>query len=64
LVQDRHSLVLYTTATCNLNCKYCYIDKNSALTKIDDILEESFKGDYYFNFAIEIFPDPYQLEEI
>lgn len=62
--KDREILVLYTTAVCNLKCKYCYIDKNPALKKIDDILDESFKSDYYFNFAKKMFPDKYQLKEV
>ena len=53
--KDRNNLVLYTTAVCNLKCRYCYIDKNPALVTIDNILDESFKGDYYFNFAKELF---------
>ena len=61
---DRRNLVLYTTATCNLNCSYCYIDKNPALQQIDDLLDKSFQGDYYFNFAKEIFPDPFALKEV
>lgn len=58
----RNHLVLYTTAVCNLKCVYCYIDKNPALKKIDQILDKSFQGDYYFDFAKEIFPDPNQLK--
>lgn len=64
MIQDRRSLVLYTTAVCNLRCRYCYIDKNPALKTIDDLLDESFKGDYYLDFAKIIFPDPNQLEEV
>lgn len=64
MLKDRDTLVLYTTSVCNLKCKYCYIDKNPALKKIDDILDKSFKGDYYFEFAKEIFPDRNQLKEI
>ena len=64
MVSDRNTAILYTTATCNLNCVYCYIDKNPALVKIDNILDESFKGDYYFNFMKEMFPDPQQLTEV
>lgn len=60
----RRNLVLYTTAVCNLNCSYCYIDKNPALQKIDNLLDQSFQGDYYFNFAKEMFPDPKSLKEI
>ena len=62
--KDRDTLVLYTSATCNLNCRYCYIDKNKALVHIDEILEESFKGDYYFNFIKEMFPKIGQLRHI
>lgn len=62
IVRSREHLVLYTTATCNLRCVYCYIDKNPALVKIDKELDKSFKGDYYFNFAKEMFPDPQQLK--
>lgn len=55
--EHRTSLVLYTTAVCNLNCRYCFIDKNPALQKIDDFLDHSFleTPDYYFNFAKETF---------
>lgn len=61
---EQSILVFYTTATCNLNCSYCYIDKNPALQEIDNLLDESFKGDYYFNFAKEVFPNPEQLREV
>lgn len=52
------ALTLYTTATCNLNCSYCYIDKNPSLVAIDKMLDESFQGDYYINFMKEMFPEP------
>ena len=64
MISDRHTAIIYTSAICNLKCTYCYIDKNPALKKIDDILDESFKGDYYFNFIREMFPDPNQLTSI
>lgn len=64
MIRDRSSLVLYTAATCNLNCRYCYIDKNKALVEIDNILDESFKGDYYEKFIHEMFPNSSQLREI
>ena len=38
---DQSILVFYTTATCNLNCSYCYIDKNPALQEIDNLLDSS-----------------------
>lgn len=62
--KDRNTLVLYTTAVCNLKCVYCYIDKNPALKKIDDILDESFQGDYYFEFTKKMFPMRGQLRRI
>lgn len=62
--KDRQTAIIYTTAVCNLKCSYCYIDKNPALKTIDDILEESFKGDYYINFIKEMFPDPNQLQSL
>lgn len=54
--EHRNSMVLYTTAVCNLNCRYCFIDKNPALQQIDDLLDKSFKDEnYYFDFAKEMF---------
>lgn len=52
-----NTLILYTTAVCNLNCVYCFIDKNSALKKIDNFLDDSYlkTPDYYFNFSKELF---------
>jgi sulfatase maturation enzyme AslB (radical SAM superfamily) len=64
MIKDRNTVVLYSSATCNLNCIYCAIDKNPALVKIDNLLEESFSGDYYINFIKEIFPDTRQLKRI
>jgi sulfatase maturation enzyme AslB (radical SAM superfamily) len=52
---ERDTLTLYTTAVCNLNCSYCYIDKNESLIAIDEMLDKSFIGDYYFNFAKDMF---------
>lgn len=60
----RNSAVLYTCGTCNLNCKYCNIDKSSILLDIDKQLEESFKGEYYFNQFKKYFPLPYMLTEV
>lgn len=64
MTKTGHTVVLYTTAVCNLNCRYCFIDKNPALKKIDDILEESFNGDYYFEYCKEIFADKKQLKRL
>ncbi len=64
MVSDRRTLVLYSTSVCNLSCSYCFIDKNPVLVQIDKKLAESFNGDYYFDFAKEVFPDRNQLVEI
>lgn len=61
---DRNTAVFYTCAVCNLNCKYCYIDKNRALVHIDEELDKSFQGDYYFDFVKEMFPSFGQLQSI
>lgn len=65
MLEHRKCLILYTTATCNLNCTYCFIDKNPALIKIDNWLDESFMKtpEYYFNLAKEMFLQD-KLEEI
>ena len=60
-IKSRRACVLYLTGTCNLNCVYCYIDKSPALQKIDKLLDECYKTDYFFNFIKELFPDPQQL---
>ena len=52
---NRSVCILYATATCNLKCKYCYIDKTPILKEIDNILVESYKDDYYFNFMKDMF---------
>ena len=59
------NLVLFTNATCNLKCKYCNIDKNEALAKIDKILEESFSDEnYYINQIRKYFPSKDSLKTI
>lgn len=60
----RHTAVLYTCGTCNLNCRYCNIDKNPILVQIDQALAKSFDGDYYFNRLKEYFQDRGQLRNI
>ena len=64
MIKDRNTAIFYPAAICNLNCRYCSIDKNPALIEIDKKLEISFEGDYYFDFVKEIFPDPNQLQRI
>ena len=53
MLQDRETIILYTTAICNLNCTYCFIDKNPTLKKIDQWLDDSFlkTPEYYFDYA-------------
>lgn len=52
----RHTAIFYTCGTCNLNCRYCGINKNAILKDIDKVLAKSFEGDYYFNRVKEYFP--------
>lgn len=61
---ERSTAVLYSCGTCNLKCHYCGIDKNPILVKIDQALEESFKGDYYINQFKKYFPNKYQLKRL
>ena len=63
-INDRHVCVLYLTATCNLKCRYCYIDKSPVLQDIDKILEDTWKTDYFFNFMKKMFPNRGQLQRI
>ena len=62
MVKDREECILYTCATCNLQCRYCGIDKNPILQEIDKYLDESFKGDYYFNQINKMFPNRAKLK--
>lgn len=62
--EERNTAVVYSCGVCNLNCRYCTIDKNPALLQIDKELEESFKGDYYFNRIKEYFPRRDQLKSL
>ena len=62
--EERATAVLYTCGVCNLNCRYCTIDKNPVLKNIDNLLEESFQGDYYFNRIKEYFPRKDQLRRV
>ena len=60
----RTTAVVYPCGICNLNCRYCTIDKNPALLTIDQALAESFEGDYYFNRIKEYFPRRDQLKSL
>lgn len=59
-----NTAIFYTCGVCNLQCKYCGIDKNPILNKIDEALGESFKGDYYFNQVKKYFPNKGSLKRI
>lgn len=50
------SIILYTSALCNLKCTYCFIDKNPILHNIDKKLAESYAdSNYYLDFSKELF---------
>lgn len=53
--KERSTAILYTCGVCNLQCRYCGIDKNPVLKTIDEALEKSFEGDYYINRLKEYF---------
>lgn len=52
----RHTAIFYTCGLCNLQCRYCGIHKSPILKEIDDLLDKSFQGDYYFERVKEYFP--------
>lgn len=56
---DKHRTQVYIciNAICNLKCSYCFINKNEKLKKIDDMIKETAKTDYYVNIIKEIFTD-------
>ena len=64
MVNERETAILYTCGVCNLQCRYCGIDKNPVLKDIDAALGKSFEGDYYFNRIKEYFPNRGQLKRI
>lgn len=54
----RHNIVLYPYGLCNLNCAYCFIDKNPALKIVDDMIRDSFKDPNYYIDFIKEFVNP------
>ena len=60
------ALTLYTSAKCNLRCRYCYIPKNPELLDFDNYLEKSFIGDYYIDLLnkLEEYYDTSMVQEI
>ena len=63
-VKERDTAIFYTCGVCNLQCRYCGIDKNPILKEIDKALEESFKGDYYIERIKKYFPNRGQLKRL
>lgn len=59
-----NTLILYPCAICNLHCRYCQIDKNPVLNKIDWALAKSFQNNYYFNQIKKYFPNRGQLNRV
>lgn len=62
--KNRKIAVVYPTGICNLNCRYCGINKNPSLKTIDEELGKSFEGDYYYNQIRKYFPYKYMLREM
>lgn len=61
---NRSVLTLYINAKCNLNCSYCYINKNPSLQKLDREIGDLYKTDYYVDFAKEIFTNQEELKRV
>lgn len=61
-----NTAIFYTCGVCNLQCRYCGIDKNPILKKIDEALEKSFSdgGEYYFNQVKKYFINKGQLRRV
>jgi sulfatase maturation enzyme AslB (radical SAM superfamily) len=64
MINKLNTAIFYTCGVCNLQCRYCGIDKNPVLKEIDKALEKSFEGDYYFNCVKKYFPNRGQLKRI
>lgn len=63
-MDEKNTAVVYTSGVCNLNCRYCAIDKNPILKEIDKTLAESFDSDYYFERIKKYFPNKWQLKRL
>lgn len=55
-MSNLNTAIFYTCGTCNLKCRYCGIHKSDILKEIDNVLEKSFDGDYYFERVKKFFP--------
>lgn len=62
--KERTTAVFYPNGTCNLKCRYCNIDKNPALVKVDKILEESFKDPEYYLKRTQLYFKKWQLTKV
>ena len=63
-IRERNTAVFYTCGVCNLQCRYCGIDKNPVLKAVDEALGRSFEGDYYFEQVKKYFPHRDTLKRI
>ena len=62
--RDRDSVYICLNAICNLKCSYCFINKNEKLKKIDKIIENSSKTNYYIETIKKIYTDRNILRSI
>lgn len=58
------TVVLYDTALCNLNCRYCFISKSKAIHEVDKELEQCFLDKNYFPNLLESFISKKGVEDI
>lgn len=62
---EKEILILFSSALCDLNCNYCYINKTPTLQEIDKTLEQSFNDkNYYINYINEVFDNKETLKEL
>ena len=58
------SVVLYDTALCNLNCRYCFISKNPSINMVDKELEQCFLDENYFSNLLKQYVSEDEIKEI
>lgn len=58
------SVVLYDTALCNLNCRYCFISKNPSINAVDKELEQCFLDENYFSNLLKHYVSEDEIKEI
>lgn len=60
-----NKLILYPSTLCNLNCQYCFINKDTNMQLFDTTLAESFLDiDYYLDRIQKYFPQKKDLLEL